>query len=743
MCYLDGEVVVCSQHAGDDVQLRIFGDEFYSRRECSQGYTVVYDTTRRGYCYATLAAGRLVSSGVPLGKPVPRGLPRHLKEDPATRNEKFERRYNALRPREELSGSSASRTLGAEDGLLEGRKLSHGTVHGLVILVEFADVTMSITADDVDAMYNGDDYEVNGNFCSVKEYYGIVSSGAMTFTNRVLGPVQLPRRRSHYIGTLLVEEALEAAIDQFDLDLSDFDSRDEGIVDALTFMYAGDSQYDGELWPHNSVRRLQFGSMRTHYYMLTGAGSSRVDLRIGTACHEMGHMLCRFPDMYDYGKRDGDHEKSQGIGRYCLMGSGNHLDRRRTPSAVCSYLRELAGWAESVTINGAGATEAVHGDYATALKYELDAPNEYFLVENRSRIDLDSHLPADGLAIYHCDRLGSNEWQNGTRTRHYQCALLQADGTRDLENNTNPGDDGDLYSDVVGVAASHDTQPHTRAWNDAESGLIVSDIGSAGDIIAFRVGSTRDARTVDEQSHPNLLIPDDAPEGVESGIEIATAGTVTALEVEVEIIHTWVGDLEIILEAPNGALAILRDNKGRDDRDIHDTYRSADLPALAALNDSALAGTWKLRVIDQASRDIGRLIAWRLRADYDAAAGTLTGESAPELKIPDNEFGGVSDAIGIAGEGVVRELEVVVDVEHTYIGDLELDLVAPSGLSVRLHDNEGRDRHNLKRTYDFESLPSLRGMVGQTTDGDWTLRIRDMARWDVGVLKNWSIEIGR
>jgi M6 family metalloprotease-like protein len=48
--------------------------------------------------------------------------------------------------------------------------------------------------------------------------------------------------------------------------------------------------------------------------MLTGLGRQKVDLSIGTFCHESGHLLCRFPDMYDYGQRDGDFEKSQGTG---------------------------------------------------------------------------------------------------------------------------------------------------------------------------------------------------------------------------------------------------------------------------------------------------------------------------------------------------------------------------------------------------------------------------------------------
>ena len=90
------------------------------------------------------------------------------------------------------------------------------------------------------------------------------------------------------------------------LDLAQFDSRDEDIVDALNVLYAGQTQYRGELWPHNSPSTCSFGAIRTDLYLLTSLGRTAADLSIGTFCHENGHLLCRFPDMYDYGERDGD-----------------------------------------------------------------------------------------------------------------------------------------------------------------------------------------------------------------------------------------------------------------------------------------------------------------------------------------------------------------------------------------------------------------------------------------------------
>ena len=657
MCVVDGLIVVLGQSKGGDVQLRIFGDEFYSRYETLDGYTVLYDVDIGLYAYATLANGHLVSSGVPIGKPLPAGLRRHLKDDPSVRNERFGLRYDRLRPQEDLSGPSVARTMGPDNGLLSGRKLHSGSIRGLTILVDFDDVRTNITRDAVDRMFNGTNYDEHGNFCSVREYFELVSTGKLDYTNQVVGPVRLSKRRSHYINNLLLEEALDLAIQHHQIDLSDFDSRGEGIVDAINLLYAGESQYTGDIWPHNSVETLHYGPMRTHYYQITGLGTHPVDLRIGTICHENGHLLCRFPDMYDYGKRDGDNEKSQGIGYFCLMGSGNHLNDKRTPAPVCGYLRELAGWTDTtVLLNGAGSHVATHADYSVVMKYELDLANEYFVVENRTKLGLDAHLPDSGLAVYHCDRLGSNEWQEGTRNHHYQCALIQADGHLDLENNRNRGDAGDLFSDIAGVALAHDTTPDSRRWDGSDSGLRISDVAAPGAAIGFTIGNSQVRPTAEGISARNLVIPDADPNGVEDEIVIDATGTLTKIELHFEIFHTWIGDLEVTLIAPDDTEVPVHRNEGGNTRDLIETLTDEDHTGLAGLAGTSINGSWRLKVVDEVRRDVGRLALWSLHLDYERGA-TLEGSVQPSTAIPDRNATGVTSVITLMGEGVVDEIE--------------------------------------------------------------------------------------
>jgi subtilisin-like proprotein convertase family protein len=122
-------------------------------------------------------------------------------------------------------------------------------------------------------------------------------------------------------------------------------------------------------------------------------------------------------------------------------------------------------------------------------------------------------------------------------------------------------------------------------------------------------------------------------------------------------------------------------------------------------------------------------------------------DSAPGLPIPDNNAAGVSDDIDVAiGEGAtVSEVEVYVNITHTFIGDLIVDLTSPAGAkaSVVLHNRSGSSDDNIIGWYPSEIIPAgdLNLFGGEDTDGTWTLHISDNAGADVGVLNEWTLRI--
>ena len=81
--------------------------------------------------------------------------------------------------------------------------------------------------------------------------------------------------------------------------------------------------------------------------------------------------------------------------------------------------------------------------------------------------------------------------------------------------------------------------------------------------------------------------------------------------------------------------------------------------------------------------------------------------STPNLRIPD-EGDFVSDSITINGNypTVSEDFEVEINVDHSWIGDLEIVLVSPEGIEVILHNKTGGDSNDIVGTYPTTLSPA-------------------------------------
>jgi len=294
-----GEVLTFGQEKGPESRLRVTGDENYAIYETLDGFTAVYDSDRGVFCYAMLVGGILVSGAFVAGPPAP-GIAKHLRESVGVRSRRFEGRRLRARPLRLRTANDAALTFGPSQGLLEGRRLSIGAVRGLTLIVEFQDVRTIVTKQDVDDILNGQNYTRNGNICSVQEYFRIVSSGKLSYSSDVVGPLCLSQNRSYYLTHLLVKEAVALAV-AAGTDLSRYDSKGEGLLDAVNIVYAGQTQYQGELWPHNSFIDLRYDGMAcsrgllpllvatalSHARVLSG-GNTLISFQLSTVCWSNG-----------------------------------------------------------------------------------------------------------------------------------------------------------------------------------------------------------------------------------------------------------------------------------------------------------------------------------------------------------------------------------------------------------------------------------------------------------------------
>ncbi|AWW37023.1 S8 family peptidase [Streptomyces cadmiisoli] len=108
-------------------------------------------------------------------------------------------------------------------------------------------------------------------------------------------------------------------------------------------------------------------------------------------------------------------------------------------------------------------------------------------------------------------------------------------------------------------------------------------------------------------STSSVAVPD-AGAAVESPITVSgrSGNAPAALQVQVDITHTYRGDLVVDLVAPDGSAYRLKSSSSSDSADDVRTTYSVNASAETA------DGTWKLRVQDVAAQDTGRINAWSL-----------------------------------------------------------------------------------------------------------------------------------
>ncbi|MDM0077279.1 M6 family metalloprotease domain-containing protein [Variovorax sp. J2P1-59] len=494
----EGEVFTFTNPDGSTLQVRGYGDQYYAVFETIDGYTVVKNPDTGFYTYATLSddKNRLVPSSAVAGKAEPQdvGVPRHVRA----------RREGAQMAalRSPLQGGQTSRwrqrhaqkkallqsvmaTAGPEG--LPQSTVTVGNYVGLCILIRFPDVADTISQAQVADFCNKPGYSDFGNNGSVRDYFFDNSRGKLTYTNAVTQYYTAANNRSYYtdpaiaFGTRARELIIEALnwLKAQGFNFGQLTSDSGGFVYALNVFYAGPrvNNWSEGLWPHSWSLSAAYdagGGKKLFDYQITNIGS---ELTLRTFCHENGHMICDYPDLYDY------QSDSYGIGNYCLMCYGGN---DKNPVQINAYLKNQSGWAtKAVPLTpGTSATlSAANNDFYVFSK----SATEYFIVENRQKAGRDVFLPDDGLAIWKVDEAGSNSNQQMTSALHYECSLIQADARFDMEKQANAGDSDDLYASPTKTQFSDSTSPSSKWWDGSNSGLNITAVSASGPTMTFTV----------------------------------------------------------------------------------------------------------------------------------------------------------------------------------------------------------------------------------------------------------------
>ena len=382
-----------------------------------------------------------------------------------------------------------------------------GTIKALVVLVQFTDKKMTQTKEHYQDLLFSTGVLPNG---SLREYYREASNSMVDILGDVVGPYTLPLTMAAYAngqnamgstypnGRTMAFDAVKAAVP--DVNYSQYDVNGDGYVDALIIVHAGiGAEVTGnasDIWSHKWVLPDAFISPSgTKVYAYDTVPE---DAKTGVCCHEFGHLMFGWPDMYD-----ADYT-SAGIGNWCLMAGGSWNGNGEIPAHPSAWCKVNQGWVSEVTPNSNGTVslDAVETGHTIYCLWKDGTPgSEYFLVENRQKVLFDRTLPGSGLLIYHVDdTIVSNDDEN-----HPKVALVQADNRNDLKTGANRGDAGDPYpgsSNNLNFGSS--TSPDSKSYGNVASGVALTGISPSGATITASIVINGDEH-IQSQAPPSFF----------------------------------------------------------------------------------------------------------------------------------------------------------------------------------------------------------------------------------------------
>ncbi|MEZ4570960.1 MAG: proprotein convertase P-domain-containing protein [Thermomicrobiales bacterium] len=260
-------------------------------------------------------------------------------------------------------------------------------------------------------------------------------------------------------------------------------------------------------------------------------------------------------------------------------------------------------------------------------------------------------------------------------------------------------------------------------------------------------------------------------------------GQITDVNVVIDVSHAWLTDLDIYLESPAGTVVELFTDVCTVEVDLDvtlDDEAATSIDAVActpqitgtfqpvgSLSDfdgELASGTWQLQVTDDASANAGLLWDWSLEITTTNGVLPTAGCTDCFLLIPGTSGAAaphgvtVSRITAAAPAGLqIADLNLTVDISHTFLGDLHIHLLSPSGTHVKVFeqacgvavdmqavfDDEAATGFDCDNRLGFNSYQPDPGLLSafdnESASGTWTLVVIDDSNVDAGTLNDWAL----
>jgi immune inhibitor A len=370
-----------------------------------------------------------------------------------------------------------------------------GNRKALVLLVDFSDKTaVQPQSHFNDLLFSVGTYATG----SMRDFYKEASYGQLDVTGQVAGSggatagwFRAPQTKAYYTANnfgfgdyptnaqKLTEDVIDLA-NPF-VNFSQYDNDGDGFVEALIIICAGtggeQSGNKGDIWSHkwNITPKNVDGVKIDRYFMAPEDG------RVGVMAHELGHLLCGLPDLYD------TDYSSRGTGAWDLMAGGSWNGAGNKPAHPTAWCKYKTGWVNPTVIfnQELDVTVRPYKDFKDVFKLPIGAidSKEYFLISNRRKLGFDGNIPGEGLLIEHIDETKTGN----TDENRYLVDVEQADGLRQLNTNANSGDANDPFPTAANNQFTVSSSPNSKAYSGADSKVSITNITRSGNNITARI----------------------------------------------------------------------------------------------------------------------------------------------------------------------------------------------------------------------------------------------------------------
>ena len=412
------------------------------------------------------------------------------------------------------------------------------TLPVLVIMVQFTDNMFAAgqvagTQDKFDSILfsnklGGGRVNPSG---SMIDYYREVSYGNVHIKGGVFGPYLMDSSYAYYVasdnGFSRSPRLAYDAITKADPDINYAQWRTQNnFVEGVVILHAGPGAETGAsnaIWSHKSTidpSPVYDGTSFSTYTINPEEFGSQLQ-PIGVFCHEHGHVL-GLPDLYDVVP---SHVRSQGLGGWSLMASGNYNGDSKYPAHPDPWCKRELGWIPSfieVTSNmmGVQIPAVEYNPVVYRIRGDTTVINsEYWLIENRQRMGSDFGLTGPGLLIYHVDPIRMGWATPNTDTLHYGISVEQADGLDQLALAGSRGDGADPWPGATNNRNFHnESSPNSRLYNGATTEVAVWNISNSDSIMTADFDYSFSRPYIKYDAHPDSILIREAVGGNGDGV---------------------------------------------------------------------------------------------------------------------------------------------------------------------------------------------------------------------------------